>query len=352
MFKKNIRCLSAFVLAVLMLFSFAACGAKEADENRNQDANVDLNGDGDGVVRYSGEITFGYENGGYPTVVSPGSVGIKEEEEVEDEEKPQLTDGIALDVFPIIEQFIVYSGGNGGGQIDIKIPDDYAQELNGCYFKSREYWDKNFYIVYNNEIIAEYECEIYKVTDGSDSNYYSGGDLFRIIIDIPFYSYSPNHGNRADFISGSIYDSGFYFSQAEKYYTAPDFGEYITSYSQLSESEIEAIKEQVVSEELNDYYAVEFAGCYEGTVKPYAVAEPDSKFVLLTTYYTTHKGKYSTTLSYAYRSVGLYDIVRKPDGTLVYSITTDYPLGAYGKTLEEYEADVYENNTYDFVKIA
>ncbi len=353
MFRKNMRCLLTLTLAVLMLFSLAACGVKEADENANVNgsAKVNLTDNDDGVVRYSGEVTFGYDNGSYPPAVIQGGASVGYAEEEEEEEIPQLTDGIALDVFPIIEQFIVYSGGNGGGRIELEIPEGYYQEMNGCYFKRHDYSDDKFEIVFNNEVIGGFEIALYMIRDDYSKQYYSNGDVFEVSITRTEYG-SYKGGAHEDYVNEYIYKHGFFLPQTKKYYTVSGLGEYITSYTQLSAAELEDIKNYVINHKFENSYCnvADFKGCYEGKIKPFATEEPGSRFVIyIGLYCVRHQGKmYENT---EYTAVAVDEIIRKPDGSLSFELYNGWSLFSSGETLEEMEENILNNETYDFVKI-
>ncbi|MBR5825731.1 MAG: hypothetical protein IKY78_01455 [Clostridia bacterium] len=334
MFKKSVRCLLASALSLIVLFSFAACGNKE--ESKDDEYLVDED--------YLLEELFGDD---YNDDYFGQSSLVPDEEE---EEKPQLTDGTELDIYPIIEQFIVYSGGNGGGQIELKIPEGFYQEINGCYFKANEYYDKAFNIIYNNEVIDEFAIGLYMVTEDYSKEYYSNGDVFKIEIERP--GYSSYSGSYQDHINENIYKHGFIFPQVEKLYTVSGLGEYITSYTQLSAEELENIKNFVINDELSDDYCnlAELKGCYEGKIKPFATTEPGSKFVIYVTFYSVHyQGAFYETNQY--KAVAVNEIVRKPDGTISFEKCSSWFLGAIEETLEGLEENISSHEEYDFVKI-
>ena len=334
MFNKNARRLLALALSLIMLFGFTACGDKEESSGKTSDAS------------YSDELTFSNSgNDNYYSSVGQSSIYPSLEEE---EEKPQLTNGTTLDIYPIIEQFIVYSGGNGGGHVELKIPEGYYQEINGCYFKADEYDDEGFNIIYNNEVIGEFAIYLSMVTEDYSKKYYSNGDTFKIKIGRPGYgSYS---GAYQDYVNENIYKYGFLFPQVEKYYTVSDLGEYITSYTQLSAVELEKIKSFVINGELENCDVVDFKGCYEGKVKPFATAEPGSRCVVyITFYYVMYEGKmYELD---GYKGVAVDEIIRKPDGSLSFELYNGWSLPSRGDTLEEMEETLSNDENYDFVKI-
>lgn len=341
MSNKNIKRIIATICLIVTLLSLAACGNDSGTSNTNADNTQSNTG-------HSSDMTFTNNNNNNITVGQSSLYGPEEEEK----ETPVLTNGTPIDVFSILEQFITYSRGNGGGKIEIMLPNDYYQEINGCYFLKNKYDDDGFDIIYNNETIGEFNFYLSKVSDGTKiSDYYTGGDNFRVKISKSGIG-SYKGGAYADYVNGDIYEHGFYMPIVEKVYTAPDFGEYITSHTQLSQAELEEIKTFAEKESFDDNYdLIDFKGYYAGTVKPYATTDPGSKFAIYLAYHYVMYEGYMYEIE-SYKAIAIDEIVRKPDGKLDFDLADSWSLSARGETAEELEDAILTEENYDFVKIA
>lgn len=225
-----------------------------------------------------------------------------------------------IDIFEGIEQYIVYEGANGNGRIgygQVEFPDDYSRQVGDLYFSRGDFLN-SVKIVHNNIKIGEISYHV-------EGEKLSGGDVIEITTFCP---------------TNTLADLGYIVAYEKKKTTVPDLGEYITSQKQLSPDILEAIRTKIMTErgveEINKLY---FAMC-----KPGVECTKDSTACIMTIVY--QDSWLSAFRGYCVDT--LYDIIIKPDGTIV---VEEYNKDSYTvDTIEEAEGR-FNTKEYEFVEI-
>lgn len=189
-----------------------------------------------------------------------------------------LEEGTCLDVYPFIEQYIsapisndclMLEGGNGIGVVNIEFPEDLSFEIQGFYF-SRGFYTNSLKIVRNNHQVGTVSFTFNNLNlENSYPSYeasgLSNGDYLALRSEVTC--------DNPDFMNG-------YFIPNRKYFTVSGLGDFVDSYSQISQAEMQNIKTKVM-EKLNEEDDYTFEALYYGEAKPTTTIENNSKTILI-----------------------------------------------------------------------
>lgn len=209
--------------------------------------------------------------------------------------------GTPIDAFSQIEQFVQYEGGNGKIQAKVVFPENYTFESNGYYFKSSGSFSKNSLdVIYNNQQIASLDFEI-------EQKDYKSGDT--VVIRIDDFEYK----------NSSLVPYGAFLSDEHKIATVPVVGEYVTDISQLTNEQIDFIKNELSNAVKSDsrVSSCTLKNFYAATYKPTETTYRNSNFVLVGVYETIYTDFLDGDVT-KYYIQPLFDVIIKADGSIVY----------------------------------
>lgn len=245
-----------------------------------------------------------------------------------------LKDGIAIDLLTDIEQYVTYTGANGGGQASFSLPDDYYKEVNGFYISKDDFGGIS--VVYNNEEIGT--VSIYQ--ENSFAQNLKEGDQIR------FYIQSNSQASLAE-------KYNVFFAPSEIYVTVPDLGDYVTSASQLSDKQIDEMKQAVMDKYGDQGWRklTPLSNVYEATLKPQSVNQKKSTFAIFFAMKKTSYSAFGDVEYEVYELYAVYNIAIKPDGTLIYDTPDLFEYESFD-TMQELENYVSNNSgDYNFSKV-
>lgn len=243
-----------------------------------------------------------------------------------------LKDGIAIDILSDIEQYITYTGANGGGEAEIEIPEGYSKEVTGFYL-TQTVSNSSLDVVYNNEKLGWISFSI----DSEKMGKLSAGD--QLTISISTYGDS------------ELEKYNLYFAPIEKQITVPDLGSYITSADELSSQDFEQLKQAIIDGyktgflDSNEYMVLD--DVYAGTLKPQYTNDFKSTLVVYLVAKEEVEFIWESLISYV--AYPIYNIAKAPDGTLLYDFSASG--GEDFDTLEELDTYMSEIEEYEFTKI-
>lgn len=192
----------------------------------------------------------------------PSKVEIAEPEETEVEYDPE----VVIDIFKDIEDFIVFDGANGEGMARVVFPEGYYIEKDGYYLIAPEGSSSGYSlsVIYNNERqgTLRFLCD--------DTNL-SEGDTIHI-----YTNYTDKKLNKQIDVKKYFESIGYVVPITSQDYVTPNLGNYVKDISELSDVQIESIKNEALKEAKNtplnsgkEKYVI--SEMYFGTLKPTAV---------------------------------------------------------------------------------
>jgi len=220
-----------------------------------------------------------------------------------------------IDIFEGIEQYIVYTGANGKGKIgysQVAIPDDYLKQKDDIYFVKGMYTN-SVKVIYNNRNLGEI---IYYI----DGNNLSKGDIITLNANVS--------------IEG-LQELGYIIPVTSTKVTVPDLGEYLTTLNQLTPEIVKKISEKVYAKQGIE----KIDKLYYTTYKPSVECTYNSTSFMVAIFYK------DGWVFDGYRIDELYDIIIKPDGSIV--VEEYYEGGGIYDTMEEAESKL-ATNMFDF----
>lgn len=245
-----------------------------------------------------------------------------------------LKEGTVIEILPDIAQYISYSGGNGFGKANLKIPDTYQREYNGYYIVSSSYGN-GLSIMLNNEALAKITPEIIAST--------GNGKL-----------------SKDDIIKLSIKDQeeilakyNIVFAQPEIDIVVPDLGNYMESATQLTETQLDTIKSKILQaaeSKSNSGETFEYMETYSGTLKPTVESENKTNGAVFGVVKKTTFNAWKSEYSYRYLLYAVYDVLVKEDGSIEYDVDK-YDYAKSCNTLEELSTYMNSEADYTFEKI-
>lgn len=179
-----------------------------------------------------------------------------------------LEEAKEIDLFTGIEDFYTFTGVNGSGMIKIEVPNDISIKVGDFYLKQKTF-SNGLEIIHNNQSLGVYTLQ--PETDGealgilTPKDDYKKGDIAKISIS---YRYD---------LKTNLENLGYVAKSEEYKITVPDLGSYVTSASQLSKADIEAIKKEFTEEVLNKDSSVQLVSAYFGTINPDQTCEDKKK---------------------------------------------------------------------------
>ena len=150
---------------------------------------------------------------------------------------------IVFDIFKDFEQYFVFSGYNGAGTVEIRIPDKTTIQFENYYFcvnlsdYSRMYYGAatGFEIIKDNEDYGKIDF-CFSSNSKVELNGLSKGDTFTVEC-------------RLNSITEEKFQlNNFYFKSKSATFTAPDFGDLIKSFDELSDADIAQIQDYVLTQ--------------------------------------------------------------------------------------------------------
>lgn len=227
-----------------------------------------------------------------------------------------------IDIFKDIEQYIVYEGANGYGHLayhPIQIPDNFSYQIDDLYFVKGSYTN-TIKVIYLNTNLGEisYHIDGTGLTDGDVIELSASASGFKNTIQ-------------------NLENLGYIIPTTRKNVTVPDLGEYIKGQDQLTPEILAAIKNEIyIEDEIDNIDKLYFA-----SYKPGVECNYDSTSFIVGIYY---RGSF---FSSGYYIDKLYDIIIKPDGTIVIE-TYENDSWSYYETLEA-AIEALAKDRYDFV---
>lgn len=221
-----------------------------------------------------------------------------------------------INIFEDVEDFIVYKGGNGNGQISaLKIPEDYSKQIGDIYLSKGSYRN-TIKAVYDNKNIGNISFYYNSDTD------LDKGDTVEIT---------------AQFDAKLFEDFGYIIPADKTNVVVPDLGEYLTSIDQITPEVIEALKNKITeTREPNEICEI-----YLATYNPGVECDHISTAFIVPIIYKS--GWFG-----GYFADDVYDVIIKPDGT----IETTYEYNSWGSydSLEEVKAALdTENYSFELI---
>lgn len=214
-----------------------------------------------------------------------------------------LVDAKEIDLLKDIDKYIAFEGTNGKGTFKIEIPEEAAFEVDGFYFNPFTAPKNGYRVVYNNEDIGSIAYKL-KSEDNSGKirTDYAKGEICTIIFD-----YSE--------LKANLEELG-YVAKAEEYeVTVPDLGEYITSKDQLTQEDMEILRNGLLEHMTAEGYAnPEIMATYYSKINPGVVCDEDLKDIFVCII-AADKQRIFTTTRGAF-IVEAYGIIKNADGEI------------------------------------
>ena len=237
-----------------------------------------------------------------------------------------LQDGIFIDIFEGIEEYISYKYMGSVGDMVIEgeahpsviFPKDYTKQIGDLYFVRDSWYSNVLDVIYNNQTIAEIKYNRVYDTKNEDEFYLDGGEEF--VISVSGYSDLEEYN---------------FVCENSKTFVVPALCTRVTSMEQISAKEIQQIKNDITTqctEEKGKVLEVKYL--YYGTRKATSVS-----------------GKANVVLAAVnieddwFGSRGVYvwvDLLRTPEGKLVVDAYS------YGTAYEGIEEKINNDENYTF----
>lgn len=182
-----------------------------------------------------------------------------------------------IDFIGDLDKYIVYSGANG----DCKAEFDFSSVTEPIVIENKFYLNtisNGFEIVYQNESLGRFGYFMRDLKDEDDEKYLSNatnlteGDVLSVKINIKT--------NTADKLIALGYIPAAYECEV----TVPDRGEYLTSKDQLTEADVNEVKQFVTNELTAKYTDVEICSAHFATIKPGIACDANDKIRIYVVY--------------------------------------------------------------------
>lgn len=211
-----------------------------------------------------------------------------------------LVDAKEIDLLKDIDKYIAFEGTNGKGVVKINIPEGTEYQIDDFYFK-RSY-QNGLDVVYNNESLGSLSYSIQPDENGKTRTDYRKGEICTVVL-----SYSQ--------LKANLEELG-YVAKAEEYeVTVPDLGEYITSKDQLTQEDMEILRNGLLEHMTAEGYgSPEIMATYYSKINPGVVCDEDLKDIFVCIIaadkqriFTTERGAFI---------VEAYGIIKNADGEI------------------------------------
>lgn len=243
-----------------------------------------------------------------------------------------LVDAKEVDFFAPLKNYISFSGVNGSGKFCLDIPDDANINVDGFYLKP--YSTASCNVVYENQDFGYLTLEIENDENATTADgEFSKGDLCTIKL-----TCTPELSENLEKLSCVV-------KNEKEIMTVPDLGNYVTSESQLTQTDLQKIKNSLIELIDEEYENSQLLGVYFASVKPGVVCNEKDKgkvvcivqadrTIVFTTYREAHISE-------------AYNIIKNDSGELSFESKT--PWSSYDSESEAVER--YDSN-YSLTKIS
>lgn len=211
-----------------------------------------------------------------------------------------LVDAKEIDLLKDIDKYISFEGTNGKGIVKINIPEGTEYQIDDFYFK-RSY-QNGLDVVYNNESLGSLSYSVQPDENGKTRTDYRKGETCTVAL-----SYSE--------LKTNLEELG-YVAKAEEYkVTVPDLGEYITSKDQLTQEDMEILRNGLLEHMTAEGYGnPEIMATYYSKINPGVVCDEDLKDIFVCIIAADEQRIFTTTRGAFI--VEAYGIIKNADGEI------------------------------------
>lgn len=243
-----------------------------------------------------------------------------------------LVDAKEIDFFAPLKNYISFSGVNGSGKFYLDIPDDANINVDGFYLKP--YGSASCDVIYENRDFGYLTLEIENDENAATvDGELSKGDLCTIKLTCNAQ------------LSENLEKLSCVVKNEKEIMTVPDLGYYVTSESQLTQTDLQKIKNSLIELIDEEYDNSQLLGMYFASVNPGVVCDEKNKgkvvciaqadqTIVFTTYRKAHISE-------------AYNIIKNDSGEL--SFESQRSWSSYSGESEAVEG--YDNN-YSLTKIS
>lgn len=238
-----------------------------------------------------------------------------------------------IDFIGDLDKYIVYSGANG----DCKAKFDFSSVTEPIVIENKFYLNptsNGFEIVHQNESLGSFGYFMRDLKDEDDEDYFSNatnlteGDVLSVKITIGT--------NTADKLIALGYIPAAYECEV----TVPDRGEYIASKDQLTEADVNEIKQFVTNELTAKYTDVEICSAHFATRKPGIACDANDKIRICVVY-----GRNSFGLSKSYYCYVINALSKNDAGEFNFEMLKE--SDGYQSSAANMEANLRTDFTYE-----
>ncbi len=241
-----------------------------------------------------------------------------------------------LDLMGEVEKYIVYSGANGNGEAIVdfsSVTEPFV--VDGVFYlkPGDRYSGKNMLkVIYENEEIATFGYYLEKERiNNSGIRSYSAEELTEGDV---YYAKIDN-----DQLLSALIKLGYVPKETVREVVTPDLGQYVTSKNELTEADIEVIKQGVTDMLAEKYPDAEISSAYFATIKPGEVCDDNEKAVI------TFACKIPLYTGISYYGYVVNGVAKTKSGEIKFEDISDKYIR--GETIEEFENNLKPAYTYE-----
>ena len=182
----------------------------------------------------------------YVVTYEDGNIHLREDVDVEQEETTLDYDpDMVVDVFSELEPYLVYSGHDKKGQVDLQFPEGFKWQVGDYYFKKNESSYYNvFNVIYDNEIVNTISYHVRTPESG-----FKAGEEFTVytICESSLNQMFKDTGSEYVVLDESKYDNSSVHvtTTVEKNYVFPSIATPLKNYSDFKDEYMDTIQQYV-----------------------------------------------------------------------------------------------------------